>query len=181
MTRVRWSLAVAAIWTGAWAMAQEAPAVTDPADQAVAEEAAPAVPPAEEPAMPDVPAEVLETPAPMPEVQPSLEQAPAAPAVSPFERIFGNAAVLDAAMREQVLAGEHGKRHYVDHNQDGNADEVWFVDTAPRHPADWQPVLVRAIDEDGDLQDDSQPDQDSDLYIADWHGDGTVDAILDYT
>ncbi len=181
MTCVRWSLVVAAIWTGAWAMAQEAPAVTDPADQAVAEEAAPTVPPAENPAMPDVPAEVLETPAPMPEVQPSLEQAPVTPAASPFERIFGSAAVLDAAMREQVLAAEHGKRHYVDHNQDGNADEVWFVDTAPRHPADWQPILVRAIDEDGDLQDDSQPDQDSDLYVADWHGDGTVDAILDYT
>jgi hypothetical protein len=177
------TVVVLGVWAGVCVLAQDTPAVTDPAEQALAEEATPPTPPAEKPAMPDVPAEVLETPAPMPEVQPELEPVPVGPAAtgSPFERVFGNEVVLDPAMREKVLAEEHGKRHYVDHDQDGNADEVWFVDTAARHPEEWRPVLVRAMDEDGDLQNDSQPDQDSDLYVADWHSDGTVDAVLDYT
>jgi hypothetical protein len=196
MNKIGFRIAIAAFLACTLASAQDTPAVTDPAEQAVGGEVAPApenapVPDAPKegqvaPApMPDVPKEVLETPAAIPEVQPELPSVPepAAPAAaaSPFERVFGPMAVHDPAMREQVLAAEHGKRHYVDHNQDGNADEVWFVDTAARHPEEWRPVLVRAIDEDGDLQDDGQPDLDSDLYVVDWRGDGTVDAILDYT
>jgi len=43
-----------------------------------------------------------------------------------------------------------------------------------------QPLVVRAIDEDGDLDAYKGPDLDSDLYVADYGGDGTVDAVLDY-
>jgi len=189
MKSIGFTVAVAGVLACVFAVAQDTPTVSDPAEQAVAQEGSPAPDaPKEAPEipvpMPDVPKEVLEAPAPMPEALPEVPvTAPAAPAAagSPFERVFGDMAVLDSAMRDQVLAAEHGQRHYIDHDGDGNADEVWFVDTAPRHPEEWRPVLVRAIDEDGDLQDDGQPDQDSDLYIADWHGDGTVDAVLDYT
>ena len=74
-----------------------------------------------------------------------------------------------------------GNRHYVDANVDGKPEEVWYVDTSPRIPESLRPVLVRVIDEDGDLVDSGEPDQDSDLYIADWKGDGTVDAVLDFS
>lgn len=206
MRAVGLAVAVVCVLCGPGAWGEDTPAVTEPANQAGAQEAAPA---ASEPAkpimpqkdletpvpMPDVPKEVLATPAPMAEVTvppddvtpvPTAAPAanapqPATAAPSPFERIFGDAVVLNSAMREQVLADEPGKRHYVDTNQDGKPEEVWYVDTAPRHPEEWRPLVVRAIDEDGDLQTDGQPDQDSDLYIADWHGDGTVDAVIDYT
>src|SRR5690606_31142709 len=115
--------------------------------------------------MPDVPAEVTETPAPMPETQVPAETPVAAPAAavpeapapapapqaaaSPLARVFGAAVTLDETMRQQVLAGEPGKRHNIDANQDGVPEEVWFIDLDPRHPEEWRPVLVRIIDEDG--------------------------------
>ncbi len=98
-----------------------------------------------------------------------------------FQRAFGGAVTLDPAMREQVMKDTPGKRHYVDQNGDGKPEEVWFVDLDLRHPDSMLPVLVRAIDEDGDLRDGDEPDLDSDLYVADWKGDGTADAVCDYT
>ncbi|MBM3290793.1 MAG: hypothetical protein FJY92_11640, partial [Candidatus Hydrogenedentes bacterium] len=95
--------------------------------------------------------------------------------------MFGGAVALDAVFSAQVLKDAPGKRHYVDANVDGKPEEVWFVDTSPRHPEAIRPVLVRVIDEDGDLAEGLEPDQDNDLYVADWKGDGTVDAILDFT
>ncbi|RJP21961.1 MAG: DUF4861 domain-containing protein [Candidatus Omnitrophota bacterium] len=98
-----------------------------------------------------------------------------------FEKVFGSAVILDPAMHEKTLTGKPGERHYFDTDGDGRPDEVWFVDTASRHPEKYRPVLVRAIDEDGDLREGFEPDLDSDLYVADWNGDGSVDAVLDYT
>ncbi len=98
-----------------------------------------------------------------------------------FEKVFGDAVILDAAMYEKVKTGEAGERFYVDVDENGKPDEVWFIDTATRHPEQYRPLLVRVIDEDGDLQEGFEPDLDSDLYIADWKADGTVDAVLDYT
>jgi len=98
-----------------------------------------------------------------------------------FDRVFGDAVKLDPSIRDQVLAGERGKRHYVGKDNGGRPGEVWFVDTAARHPEEWRPVLVRAIDEDGDLQEGKEPDLDSDLYVVDWQGDGRVDVVCDYT
>ena len=98
-----------------------------------------------------------------------------------FEKVFGEAVQLDTVMRERVLAGKPGERHYLDRDGDGQPEEVWFLDTAQRHPEKFQPLLVRAIDEDGDLREGCEPDLDSDLYIADWKADGSVDAVLDYT
>lgn len=96
-------------------------------------------------------------------------------------RVFGDAVDLDPAMRAKVLNDTPGKRHYVDRNDDGKPDEVWFIDLDSRHPESMRPVLVRAIDEDADLRTGDEPDLDSDLYVADWKADGTVDAVCDYT
>jgi hypothetical protein len=98
-----------------------------------------------------------------------------------FARVFGDAVTLDPAMHAQVLQGKPGERHYVDRDQDGKPEEVWFIDTDRRHPESMRPVLVRVIDEDGDLERGFEPDLDSDLYVADWKADGMVDVVCDYT
>jgi hypothetical protein len=97
-----------------------------------------------------------------------------------FEWVFGDLVKLNPEMVRKVLSDQPGKRHYVDHDGDGKPEEVWFIDIDPRHSAGKRPVLVRAIDEDGDLTMGGEPDLDSDLYLADWNADGTVDAIIDY-
>ena len=97
-----------------------------------------------------------------------------------FQRVFGDAARPDPEMRKKVLAAPPGQRCYVDKNHDGKPEEVWFIDTDPRHAQADRPILVRAIDRDGDLKMGGEPDTDSDLYIADWKADGTVDAVLEY-
>jgi hypothetical protein len=97
-----------------------------------------------------------------------------------FERVFGDDARLDTAMVRKVKADLPGKRHYVDRNGDNKPEEVWFVDTDPRHTEGKRPILVRVIDEDNDLVMGVEPDPDSDLYIADWNADGIVDAVVDY-
>lgn len=102
------------------------------------------------------------------------------PSQAMFQRVFGEAAVLDPAMVEKVKAAPAGERHYVDRDGDGRPEEVWFIDIASRHPEQARPVLVRVIDEDGDLVMGGEPDRDSDLYIADWKADGTVDGVVSY-
>ncbi len=95
-----------------------------------------------------------------------------------FQRVFGEAAKLDPALVDEVKALPPGQRLFIDGDDDGKNDEVWFMDTATRHTI--RPMLVRAVDEDGDLDQDQRPDLDSDLYVVDWHADGYVDAVLDY-
>ena len=97
-----------------------------------------------------------------------------------FERVFGDRVKLDPAIVAKVKALPAEKRLFRDTNGDGRNDEVWFIDTQVRHSAKLRPILVRAIDEDGDLDKDGGPDLDSDLFIVDWHADGKVDVVLDY-
>ncbi len=97
-----------------------------------------------------------------------------------FERVFGNMVRFDPSMIEAVKALKPGERLMFDRDCDGTNDEVWFIDTAARHTSQAQPILVRVIDEDGDLDAHRGPDLDSDLYVADWKADGTVDVVLDY-
>ena len=148
-------------------------------EPAPAEQPAPA--PAAEPAPPAEPAPAPAEPAPAP--QPEAPPAPVAESTAQktFERVFGAAATFDSVFSAQVLKDTPGKRHYVDANVDGKPEEVWFVDISPRHPEAIRPVLVRVLDEDGDLAEGQEPDQDNDCYLADWKGDGTVDAVLDFT
>ncbi len=114
---------------------------------------------------------------------PAARAAQVAPEVQQqlFEKVFGDAVRLDPAMVARVLAEESGKRHYLDRDGDGRPEEVWFIDTELKHPESVRPLLVRVIDEDGDLDMGGEPDQDSDLYVADWNADGRVDRVLDFT
>lgn len=86
-----------------------------------------------------------------------------------FERVFGDAVRLDAERVAKVKAGKPGERVYVDRDGDGQPEECWFIDDARRHQEKNRPILVRAIDEDGDMERLRGPDLDSDLYVADWH------------
>jgi hypothetical protein len=95
-----------------------------------------------------------------------------------LERVFGEAARLDPKLGAKVKALPPGKRLLLDRDGDGKNDEVWFLDTAARHTI--RPLLVRVIDEDGDLDECNGPDLDSDLYLADWRADGTIDVVIDY-
>ncbi|MDD3061295.1 MAG: DUF4861 family protein [Massilibacteroides sp.] len=97
-----------------------------------------------------------------------------------FEWVFKDLAKLDPVMVQQVISSEHGKRHYVDCDDDGKPDEVWFIDTDIRHTTERSPLLVRAIDRDKDMSENGEPDLDNDLYIVDWHADGKIDAIIEY-
>ncbi|MCE5231373.1 DUF4861 domain-containing protein [bacterium] len=73
-----------------------------------------------------------------------------------------------------------GKRWYYDTNNDGRPDEVWFIDVQARAPEAAKPILVRVIDQGGDLVQGGEPDQTNDLFIVDWHADGIVDCVLEY-
>lgn len=96
-----------------------------------------------------------------------------------FERVFGSHARLDPAMVARVKGMAPGTRYYVPRGPDRPA-EVWFLDTDKRHQPAFQPILVRVIDEDGDLADGGEPDHKDDLYLADWRADGTIDSVVDY-
>ena len=95
-----------------------------------------------------------------------------------FERVFGDAARLDPELVAKTKALAAGKNLKIDSNGDGKPDEVWMLDAATRHTK--SPLLVRVIDEDGDLDEEGGPDLDSDLYLADWGADGVVDVAVDY-
>lgn len=97
-----------------------------------------------------------------------------------FEQVFGDAVKLDPLMVQKVKAGTPGNRYYVDKNGDGKPEEVWFIDIDPRHNERNRPMLIKVIDEDGDLEMGKEPDRYGDLWIADWNADGMVDAVIKY-
>ncbi len=97
---------------------------------------------------------------------------------SVFERVFGTSRVLDAGRVAAVNALKPGERLTVDTNNDGTPDELWYLDTAKRHTKG--PLLVRVVDEDGDLAETGRGDRDSDCYFWDWGADGTIDVVTDY-
>ncbi len=97
-----------------------------------------------------------------------------------FEQVFGDAVRLDTVLLEKVKNDISGKRHYVDKNKDGKPEEVWFIDNDRRHSKDKFPIVVRAIDENGNLEMNKEPDRHGDLWVADWNADGFVDAVIGY-
>jgi len=97
-----------------------------------------------------------------------------------FENVFGEAVMLDPVMVERVKSDTPGKRHYLDTDNDGKPDEVWFIDTDSRHNDRNRPILVRVLDENGNLEYGNEPDKHGDLWVADWHADGLVDAVIGY-
>ena len=97
-----------------------------------------------------------------------------------FEQVFGDVVRLDPAMVTKVKNDTPGKRHYLDKDGDGKPEEVWFIDTEPRHTEAKKPILVKVIDENGNLEMGKEPEKFGDLWIADWHADGLVDAVISY-
>lgn len=101
-----------------------------------------------------------------------------------WRRVFGDLVVFSPERVREVRALPAGRKLAVEGNGDGYR-EVWFIDGDARHDAKVRPLLVRVIDEDGDMPgdqgaDQGEPDTDSDLYIVDYHADGDVDVVLDY-
>ena len=97
-----------------------------------------------------------------------------------FEQVFGDTVMLDTAIVQRVKSEKPGTRHYVDRNNDGKPEEVWFIDNDRRHNKNNLPILVKVIDENGNLEATMEPDKCGDLWIADWNADGLVDAVIDY-
>ncbi len=97
-----------------------------------------------------------------------------------FERVFGDAARLDPEIIARVKELPPGEMLFLDTNGDGKNNEVWFIDPNPRHHARYQPLLVRVIDEDGDLDEYGGPDLKNDLYVVSYNATGKVDAVIDY-
>ncbi len=97
-----------------------------------------------------------------------------------FERMIGPAAKMDPAAAAQALKSKPGAKIRLDVDQDGRVDTIYFVDNDDRHSAERQPLLVKVVDEDGDMGTTGEGDLDSDLYIADWNGDGSIDRAIDY-
>jgi hypothetical protein len=98
-----------------------------------------------------------------------------------FERIFGEKTVaFDPIAVAKLKTVTPGDRLKFDTNGDGKIDTVYFVDNDPKNQAEFRPIIVKAIDQDGDMDRDGDADLDSDLYVADWHGDGKVDAVVEY-
>ena len=97
-----------------------------------------------------------------------------------FTRMIGPEAVMDEQATAAVLAGEPGTIHRFDTDGDGLVDTIYMIDNDDRHTDIRQPLLVKIVDEDGDMPATGMGDLDSDLYIADWYGDGTIDRVIDY-
>ncbi|MEN6627287.1 MAG: DUF4861 family protein [Candidatus Sumerlaeia bacterium] len=98
-----------------------------------------------------------------------------------YEELFGKSTIgFDAARLAEVKAATPGARFWYDTNADGKIDEVWFIDTDPRHTGKYSPILVKCIDRDGDLAVGIEGDHDSDLYIIDWYANGTMDRAVEF-
>ncbi len=97
-----------------------------------------------------------------------------------FEKMVGPQAKMDPAVVAQVLKDGPGKKTRIDADGDGRIDTLYFIDTDSRHSGTRDPILVKVVDEDGDMDASGEGDLDSDLYVADWYGDGTVDRVIDY-
>ncbi|HEY3453561.1 MAG TPA: DUF4861 family protein [Bryobacteraceae bacterium] len=116
-----------------------------------------------------------------PATPPSLTPAQRAHEQILFRRVFGEkVAAFDPAAFAQVKRLSPGERLKLDTNGDGKIDTIYFIDTDPKHQPEFRPILVKVIDQDGDMDRDGDGDLDSDLYLADWHADGSIDAAVEY-
>jgi hypothetical protein len=96
-----------------------------------------------------------------------------------FEQVFGEHFLFDPAIVSR-LRDNPEERIKLDTNKDGRVETIYFIDHDPKHQAEFRPILVKAIDRDGDMERDGGPDLDSDIYFADWHADGMVDSVVEY-
>ena len=97
-----------------------------------------------------------------------------------FSKLLGTEVQTDKNIIAQLLKADPGKKIFVDSDNDGKIDLLYMIDTDGRHETQFKPILVKIVDEDGDMYLTGEGDLDSDLYIADWNADGIVDRIIDY-
>ncbi|HUU30025.1 MAG TPA: hypothetical protein VM123_19645, partial [archaeon] len=97
-----------------------------------------------------------------------------------FEKMVGAGVVMDTAINVQFLQGQESQRFTVDSDNDGKIDILYLIDNDEKHLGKRAPLLVKIVDEDGDMYLTGEGDLDSDLYVADWYGDGTIDRVVDY-
>ncbi len=97
-----------------------------------------------------------------------------------FERMIGPASKMDPGITVSFLKSKPGMKVRLDTDGDGKIDTIYFIDDDDRHSADRQPLLVKVVDEDGDMPMTGEGDLDSDLYVVDWNGDGSIDRVVDY-
>ena len=99
-----------------------------------------------------------------------------------FTAVFGKDARMDPEkIRAALEAKPAGTRIPVDRDGDGKTDEVYYVDVDLRHQEWSRPLVVRVIDEDGDMAGTGDGDLDSDLYFYSWKGEPDVCTAVDYT
>ncbi len=97
-----------------------------------------------------------------------------------FLHMAGPSVMMDSQVAAKVLKDGPGKKTLLDTDGDGRVDRLYFIDTDDRHENKRSPLLVMVVDEDGDMARTGGGDLDSDLWVADWYGDGTIDRIVDY-
>ena len=97
-----------------------------------------------------------------------------------FQKFVGEEVELDKLIIKQLLEKEGEKKLLFDSDNDGKIDVIYMIDNDERHEEWYKPILVKIIDEDGDMYLTNEGDYDSDLYVADWHADGDIDRIVDY-
>ncbi len=97
-----------------------------------------------------------------------------------FADFAGETVLMKPDIVKQLLNDSEHTPLLIDSNGDGKVDRKYFIDTDERHGDRCQPLVVMVIDEDGDMGSSGITDLDSDCYVADWHGDGTIDRIVDY-
>ncbi len=98
-----------------------------------------------------------------------------------YIKLFGRKAItLDPEGVARVKAMPPGERLKLDTDGDGKIDTIYYIDNDPKHEAAFRPILVKVIDQDGDMDKDGDGDLDSDLYVVDWNADGSVDVVVEY-
>ncbi len=95
-----------------------------------------------------------------------------------LRRFLGDETHMTPEEVQRVLELKGDERLTKDLDGDGDPDVADFLDTAPRHTV--KPLVVRVIDDDDDMGPDGRGDRDSDCYVADWQGDGSIDRAIDY-
>ncbi len=97
-----------------------------------------------------------------------------------FLKMAGDEVVMDRSVGVKFLEGRPDRKFAVDSNHDGRIDVIYLIDNDDKHQGKRAPLLVKIVDEDGDMDLTGEGDLDSDLYVADWYGDGTIDRVVDY-
>ncbi len=97
-----------------------------------------------------------------------------------FQKFVDEKVSLDTAIISQLLNMDGEKKLFFDSNNDGKIDVIYMIDNDENNEEWYEPIIVKIIDEDGDMHLTNTGDFDSDIYVADWHADGEIDRITDY-